>query len=458
MRNRFQWAWCILLSLSSSGLFAQGVAQVGALEYRARPESVNRARRPLSFAHGLPAPVPYRLGAVRQQELDAVARDPQLSFMGVERGLESVAPLRGEWLTLDQTQTTWRWAIRSDGAAGVRLWFSEFSVGNGAVWVYSPDRSQLFGPYTGNGPEESGEFWSNVVFADTVVVEYQPEVPGTAVPFSVSRVAHLVTSAEPMAAGSCELDVSCYADWSATASGVGMYIFQKSGGTYACSGALINNTKKDSKPYFLTANHCVSDAATAKTVQVFWKYQTATCNGTVPSLSSLPTSLGATYLVSAPIASGDYSLMLLSQLPNTNLTFYGWNSASTALPVGTSAVGVHHPQAEYTRISFGVRDPDMAAQVGTELAPAANYYQIRETSGRIEPGSSGSPLFLADKTIVGTLTYGPGGNACTTSPFSAGYGRFSVAYPAMSSYLSPSSTGTPGGSEADQPTRLEKAG
>ena len=303
--------------------------------------------------------------------------------------------------------------------------------------MYSEDHSQVFGPYTGSGIDETGDFWSHTVFADTVVVEYLADRQGETVPFSITRIAHLMASEQTMAAGTCELDVTCYSPWGGIASGVGMYIFETGGASYQCSGALVNNGNHDSKPYFLTANHCISTAAMAKTVEVFWKYQTSTCNGTGPGLSGVPTTLGATYLAGAPIPSGDFSLILLSQLPNSNLTFYGWNAGSTALPMGGLVAGMHHPQGDYTRIVFGSRNPDAAAQIGTSLAPASVFYQIQATSGRIEPGSSGSPLFTADESIVGTLTYGPSGDACSTSPFTAGYARFSVAYPSLSQYLSP---------------------
>jgi hypothetical protein len=112
-------------------------------------------------------------------------------------------------------------------------------------------------------------------------------------------------------------------------------------------------------------------------------------------------------------------------------------ASATALPMGGSVVGIHHPQADYTRIMFGSRNSDATVQVGTDTAPAAMFYQIQATSGRIEPGSSGSPLFTPDELIVGTLTYGPAGNACSISPFTAGYARFSAAYPSLSQYLSP---------------------
>ena len=439
-----------VVALLPCGLFAQAITELSPLEYRPilqeRSRQASPDRKPLSFEQGIPAPSAYRLGSLRQLEIDAVERDPHLPLRGVERVVDRRSGQRGEWVTLDDGRTAWRLTIQSDGASGVRLEFSRFAVGSGEVWLYSEDHSQMFGPYTGAGPDASGEFWSNTIFADSVVVEYLPEQPRNDTPFLVSKVLHILPAEQAMAAGTCELDVSCYSDWSAVASGVGLYFFQKGGGSYACTGALVNNTNKDGKPYFLTANHCVADAATAKTVNVFWNYQTPSCNGKAPNLSGLPQTIGATWLASAPIANGDYSLIQLSPLPNINLTFYGWNGSATALQVGDPTVGVHHPSADFKRIAFGVRDPDMNAQVGSEYAPASLFYQVRETAGRIEPGSSGSPLFTAAKVVVGTLTYGPPGDACSISPFSAGYGRFSAALPALSTYLSPAPASGGGGS------------
>ena len=399
-----------------------------------------RAPMPASFRLSVSTPAPFRLGAVRQVELDAVVRHPQLPMMGVERSLDRAAQNAGEWLSLGDGTTAWRMAVQSDGASGVRVHFRDFAVGHGSVWVYSEDRSQVYGPYTGSGTDESGDFWSHTVFADTAVVEYLTERRTETVPFSVDRVAHLTASEQTMSVGSCELDAMCYSPWSSIASGVGMYIFQSGGGTYACSGSLVNNSANDAKPYFLTANHCISTQAMAQSVEVFWKYQSATCNGAAPSLSASPTTLGATYMASAPMASGDFSLILLSYLPNNSLTFYGWNSSATALAIGGSAVGMHHPQADYTRIVFGQRAADATAQIGTDIAPASMFYQVRTTAGVIEAGSSGSPLFTPDELVVGTLTYGPGGSACSINPFVAGYGRFSTAYSSLSKYLSPAGT------------------
>lgn len=427
----------LLLGLLCTSATSQPLTRLGPLHRPASAAIETPAAMPASFRLGVSTPAPVRLGAVRQAELDAVVRNPQLPMMGIERPVDAAAQANGEWLALDDGQALWRMAIQSDGATGVRVHFHDFAVGSGSVWVYSEDRSQVFGPYTGSGADGSGDFWSHTVFADTAVVEYLAEQRAEAVPFSVTRIAHLMVSEQTMSAGTCELDVSCYSPWGSIASGVGMYIFESAGASYSCSGSLVNNGNNDAKPYFLTANHCISTQAMAQTVEVFWKYQTSTCNGTPPALSSVPTSLGATYLASAPIASGDFSLMLLSYLPSSSLTFYGWNASSNALAMGGTVVGVHHPDADYTRIVFGERIADATVQVGTDTAPASMFYQIQATAGVIEPGSSGSPLFLPDELIVGTLTYGPSGNACSVSPFTAGYARFAAAYPSLSQYLSP---------------------
>jgi hypothetical protein len=428
-----------LLALLAPVLFGQSI---GSLEYSARGQ--NAAARPASFAGRLSAPAPYRMGAVSREELAALPRDPRLTLKGIERHIRGAQPLTGDWVALGDGSQVWRLSIQADGAIGLRVHFADFSAQAGGVWVYSPDRAQVFGPYRGAMADDSGSLWSNTIFGDTAIVEYQPDAPTGKVPFKVDEVSHMLAPDQTMAAGSCELDVSCYPAWDALASGVGMYYFEQSGATYECSGGLVNNSNRDSKPYFLTANHCVSSAAIASTAEVFWNYQTSSCNGAAPNLANSPRTLGATYLASAPIETGDYSLLLLAALPaGTNLTFFGWDASSTALPIGAAATGIHHPEADYTRIYFGVREADMAAEVGSDLAPAADYYQILATSGRIEPGSSGSPLFDAAQNVVGTLTYGPATAACSTSPFTAGYARFAVAYPALSSYLSPASSTPP---------------
>ena len=72
--------------------------------------------------------------------------------------------------------------------------------------------------------------------------------------------------------------------------------FEDGGDFFVCSGGLLNDAQSSGTPYLLTANHCFSDQATASTLEAFWDFRTASCNGAVPNPNSLPRSNGAALL------------------------------------------------------------------------------------------------------------------------------------------------------------------
>ena len=78
----------------------------------------------------------------------------------------------GAWETAEDGERVWRMAIRSPGAAGIRVEFRNFSAGAGNVWLYDGDR--VAGPYTGRGIFDNGLFWSATVYSESVILEYQP--------------------------------------------------------------------------------------------------------------------------------------------------------------------------------------------------------------------------------------------------------------------------------------------
>ena len=59
-----------------------------------------------------------------------------------------------------------------------------------------------------------------------------------------------------------------------------------SGSSGFCSGALINNTQNDGKPYVLTANHCYSNPANW-IFRFNWQSESCSNPGTSPSFQSL---------------------------------------------------------------------------------------------------------------------------------------------------------------------------
>ncbi len=265
--------------------------------------------------------------------------------------------------------------------------------------------------------------------------------PLATLPFRIDAISHqwgriTPLDSSPNTAAPCELDVSCYPSYLQYASGVTLYDFvADSGRDYLCSGAMINTNGDIPQPYMLTANHCIGSSSEAQSMQVYFNYQTASCNGPAPDLFSFGPNDGATYLAGAPIPGGDYTLVKLSSPPTAY--YFGWSATDPA--VGDAVVGIHHPASSWTRISFGERTADQAMDVSGVTAPANLFDQVVFTAGIIEEGSSGSPLLNAAGDIVGSLTAGPvlrnGELNCSISPFQAVYSRFSAAYAVLGGYL-----------------------
>jgi hypothetical protein len=191
------------------------------------------------------------------------------------------------------------------------------------------------------------------------------------------------------------------------------------------------------KPYLLTAGHCIHSEDAARTLEVYWTYQTPSCAAPPPPgrETSEKSSLGAHLIASGAVENGDYSLVLLRDVPN-DVTFSGWDAADP--PGGTELAGIHHPVGSWKRISFGERVGDATNLVEDMMAPGNLYLQVQWDKGRVEHGSSGSPLFSAPGVIVGSLSYAPFSpnlTVCQITPFMAGYSRFSNTYRQVMDYL-----------------------
>jgi len=342
-------------------------------------------------------------------------------------------------------------AIRSPGATGIRVEFRNFSAGAGNVWLH--DGTHFAGPYTGRGLFDDGHFWSATVFSDSVTLEYQPGVGTpheTGPPFEIAAIAHQVRAqsgvASPLPAPDasvvdtadyCELDPNCYPDWTGAMSMVGQISYEDSGVEYLCSGSLVATRDNSFKPYFLTAGHCIHSEDAARTIEAYWTFQTSTCGGAPPASrdTSAKSSVGGHLIDFGTIEQGDYSLVLLPNVPS-GVTFSGWDV--TDPPITTPLTGIHHPSGSWKRISFGERVADMPADVEGAIAPADKYLEVLWDKGRTEPGSSGSPAFSSPGVITGTLTYGPYSpdlSVCQIDPSITGYGRFSNAYQNLKDYL-----------------------
>lgn len=337
----------------------------------------------------------------------------------------------GAWQPLADGGFLWSVSIHAPGAVAQRICFDELETPPGSrVIVYNADAPvEAYGPY-----EAGSNLWSASCFAEEVFVEcYVPESASRAdVRLTISKIAHVYASpgSTPWqkSAGACNIDATCHPTWATVASGIGRMQFVSGGGTYVCTGTLVVDSDPGTQvPYFLTAHHCISLQSEANTLEVYWLYQTSSCNGVPPSLSTVPrTTGGADYLAGRPFNTGnDFALLRLKNAPPSGLTYVGW---TTALPSqGTAITGIHHPAGDYRRISFG-----------STTSLSSSYHEVVWHTGVTEGGSSGSPLLLSSTgQIVGQL-YG-GFSSCATPTEPDYYGRFDVTFPIVESWL-----GSPG--------------
>jgi hypothetical protein len=389
-------------------------------------------------------PREFALAPLSEAELSRLAEPSARLKTGIQRALAPHAMATGDWETTPEGARIWRMAIQSPASRGMRVEFDEFSVGAGNVWVH--DGTNVAGPYTGRGLFDDGHFWSAAVLSGSVIVEYEP-APDTArvlqPPFTIRAISHQArtaldaTAATKDPADFCELDANCYPDWQGSMSSVAQISFMDDGDEILCSGALLSTRDNSFKPYFLTAGHCITNEDAARTVEAYWTYQTPACGGTPPAsrTASLKSTVGAHLISRLAPGEGDYSLVLLTDVP-AGTTFAGWDIADP--PLLTALTGIHHPSGSWKRISFGDRVDDATVDVEGITAPGNLFLQVQWDKGRTEPGSSGSPLFSAPGVVVGSLSYGPvaaDGTVCTINPAVDGYARFSNTYAQIHDYL-----------------------
>lgn len=271
---------------------------------------------------------------------------------------------------------------------------------------------------------------------------------------SVDWVSHLVESPlfdrfQPNAQSlSCQRNMACGTTGErSTGHSVARMIYSDpaAGGTYTCSGTLLNNRNQDGIPYFLTANHCISSQAVASTLQTFWFDQTLNC-GSVSTGGSVRRSGGATVLYTN--ATTDTSFLRLNDSAPSGVTYAGWYGSE--LPLWSYVFGIHHPRGDVKKISYGVNgayvrcaDTESGGySCSSANAASATDHLVGFDIGTVESGSSGSGIFITlsgANYLVGQLRGGNGVCSTSTTPGIGTYGRFDFAYRnGISRWLSPS--------------------
>ncbi len=334
--------------------------------------------------------------------------------------------------------------IKSSGASGIGVHFRDFALADGEeVYVYGTTADSIvFGPFTDKGPWGSSDFWSGTVHGDTVVIEFYTRTGENRQGFEIFEVSHIFTELDSRRRPNepdvldCQVDASCYGDPQKNA--VGRILFNDNG-LYVCTGTLLNNVAQDRTPYFLTANHCVNTQAVAQTVEVYWFYQTTSCNsGVLRSWVHSPP--GANLL--ATQSANDFSLLRLHNNAPGGALFAGWTTAPQS--PNTSVFGLLHPDGyvppqltSYLRRATGtITTTDLNCQ-STGLVSG---YGTDWFSGATEPGASGSGLFTTTgHYLVGVDSCGTG--ACDSRHTT--YSKFANFYSQIRQYINSSTPSPP---------------
>lgn len=380
--------------------------------------------------------------------------------VGINIGVNYNPSNSGTWTTLENGDQVWRLSFKVPDALALALYFSEeVVIPSGAkLFAYNANKKQVVGAYTSNTPRFQA---IEMVQGDLITLEYhapagtlvQPVIPISDVVYFYRGVEdHVEPFKDVMTpkAASCQVDVACAPErngFEDQIRSVVHYTFSISGqGTFVCSGATINNTAQDCKPYILTAWHCGERAAgqSIATWTWYWNYQKATCqpnsNGTGnnPNLYGSQTMTGGNVRASSgsgtlnnppgsnQVAGSDFYLVELNaNIPQAYNPYYaGWNRTTTA---ATSGKGIHHPAGSAKKISTYT-----SALNGNNISfnggGSGHFWRVvwaATTNGHgvTEGGSSGSPIFNQSGLIVGQLT---GGSSFCTSPTQPDiYGKFS---------------------------------
>ncbi|NOT32411.1 MAG: trypsin-like peptidase domain-containing protein [Planctomycetes bacterium] len=394
------------------------VTWLGALLAGSAAAQLGQPGQPPSLRHAAPLPsdVPaYVLPApdVERLKQEDSERGQWPMRYGATIPLALSSADSGVWQTLPSGELVWRLRIVSPGAHSLGLLFDRYELpASGKLFLYDRARTQVVGAFTRETRQPNGMLAVQPVIGDELWIEYEQAAgdPGR-LELRVGEAVHdylgildelRVDSPMAMMGSGCLVDVNCpqanrYYD---IKSSVIMVLM----GGGLCSAGMLNNTANDGTPYFLTANHC---GDMTNVVAVF-DYEKSECE--TGTFSQSRTVSGATLLAASP--QYDSQLYRLSAPPpQSHKPFYaGWDRH----PVQPKrALSISHPSGAPRK--FARDDQSPKAQT--------TRYQVMWELGKLEGGSSGSPLFNNAKRVIGP--------ACCVTSFAcasqtAWYGRFDL--------------------------------
>jgi len=401
-------------------------------------------------AKGLARAIEVKLTAEEKAEAEARVVDGRLR-VGIEKAVGVALKLGpavkfGEVSAASDRTFVWSGRVSAPGATAMRLHLAPFDLPESAeLYVYSIE-GQAYGPYTGRGPVDDGELWTNTIFGDEVRLQLRVGADEASQARLVIADVGYLGAGLPMAGSNlCADNAACVVNAScATIPGaiqtakdaIASILFASGGSYYICSGGLVaDNDSSSVVPYFLTANHCVSRATEASSVETYFDYVT-TCSQ--PDCTQPYNGTGDTVgsQIVAGNRTGDFTLLRLSSIPVAGtLTFLGWSTTAVANSNGTALYRISHPQGSPQ--AYSTQNVD-TSKVTCGSWPRGSWIYSKDAIGATEGGSSGSPVLNGAGQIGGQLSGACGFNlndVCDETSNATVDGAFASYFSQVSSFL-----------------------
>lgn len=333
----------------------------------------------------------------------------------------------GIWIEKD-SEKIWYLKIISSHAYSLGVLFDQYRLPVGAkLFIYSSDQKHIRGAFSYKNNKPSNMLPLAPVKGDEIIIEYhEPAKVEFKGELHISSVAHdyknvfsyLSKSEKGYGdSGDCNININCDNDemWQLLKHSVCKILI----GGQLCTGALINNTANNGKPYLLTANHCLVYPGAENSATFYFNYESPGCEN--QDVIKDQTIAGASLIATPPERTIDFSLLELSAKPPPGYKPYyaGWNRD---IKDPQSVTSIHHPRGDIKKITKSFDGATTGYYDYNEGYDEYKHWYIDAwDEGTTEGGSSGSPLFDQHGRIIGDLT---GGDANCNFNFNDYYQKF----------------------------------
>ncbi|MDO5036594.1 MAG: hypothetical protein Q4D93_06510 [Porphyromonas sp.] len=334
----------------------------------------------------------------------------------------------GYHFTSSSGTNVWQFRITSPSAKTLSFHFDQFELPEGgALFVldsYRP-RETYIGGFGAENNNKNNTLSTELIGSDDVIIEIQSPKGGNTPKIHLSEVNHgvrdLLRASGPVFGGTiqssydCTPELACFPEYEQLGRSVVMVVVD---GVALGSGVMVNNTSNDGRPLFLTASHVISSnfkseyrrqyKERAGKVVLYFNYASPTCSGEVRPNTSQTLSGGTLIGVDESV---DAILIEMNQRPPMDYKPYytGWDANKDHIEAGRSYVNVHHPMTLTKRINLYYDKLSVIDYPNSGAYPfgKGNHLSVKAWDiGTTAAGSSGSPIFSNDGSLVGGLSGG----------------------------------------------------